>query len=127
TRIRLETIEIFECGAGNHFPGLGGTWEILNLIVEIEKECVGELAHLRETPLRSLCLIRRDHGSGHKTHTGDYRGGRRGPMTPNPFAYAVGSRVLARSYRLGAEMPPDILRELLHRPVAAFRLFTQCG
>src|SRR5262245_16086580 len=51
-----EAVEIFERGLDEHLARFGRAWQVLNLIVKVEEEGVGQFAHLRETAFSALAL-----------------------------------------------------------------------
>src|SRR5262249_38957284 len=56
-----EAVEVFERGLDEHLARFGRARQVLNLIVKVEEEGVGQFAHLRETAFSALAL---SHGFG---------------------------------------------------------------
>ena len=102
-----------------------GAGDRAHLRLDVEDDGVDEPAGLVEAPLRHTGLPRGGHDPTHEAGRHQDRRGHRGAVPSHELAGAVADRVRPGGDRQPFEMAPEVLRQLVGRPITPLGLLAQ--
>ena len=114
-----EAAEVFDCGLDDDVAGVGGAGQVLDAVVEVEEEFLGEAADVGEVALGAGAFAEGDdqpygqqgydEGGGHHRHA----------IPAHEAARAVAERLGTRADGNAVQVAADVTGELLDRDVTA--------
>jgi hypothetical protein len=113
-RFLRQNIQILQRAVNNEFPRRRRAWQILDGVMNIEDQRIGEASDVAETALCEARLPDRDDQSDNQDQ-GDRRSRRYSCLVSgDEFRCAVTGGIPARDYGKVRQVSPNVSRELFH-------------